>query len=116
MPITSSMIAADKIVVPTLPFSFPISFNVSTVIPTLVAVRITPTKTASRRIVESLKAEKPPKKGTATRNPNPIGTMTPPKAIKVADKPECFNSCVSVSKPAENKINTTPISAMASKN
>ena len=46
MPITSSIIAALRIVVPTFPFSLPISFNDSTVMLTEVAVRITPMNTA----------------------------------------------------------------------
>ena len=46
IPITSSIIAALKIVVPTFPFSFPISFSDSTVILTEVAVKIVPTNTA----------------------------------------------------------------------
>ena len=51
MPITSSMIAAERMVVPTLPLSLPISLSVSTVIPTLVAARMTPTNTASKSTV-----------------------------------------------------------------
>ena len=43
---TSSMIAALKIVVPTFVFSFPISFREETVMLTLVAVMIVPIKTA----------------------------------------------------------------------
>ncbi len=46
MPITSSIMAALKIVVPTFPFNFPISFRDSTVMLTDVAVRIVPTNTA----------------------------------------------------------------------
>ena len=53
-PITSSIIAALIIIVPTLVCNFPSSRKTSTVIPTLVAVIITPTKSqeyipASRR-------------------------------------------------------------------
>lgn len=46
MPMMSSMIAALRMVVPTLPFNFPISFSDSTVMLTEVAVRMVPTKTA----------------------------------------------------------------------
>ena len=116
MPMTSSIMAADRMVVPTLPLSFPISLSVSTVIPTLVAARMTPTNTASKRIAESDSAEKPPRKGTAIRNPSPIGTMTPPHAMSVAVSPERFSSPTSVSRPAEKSMRTTPISAIPSRN
>ena len=43
---TSSMMAALRIVVPTFPFSFPISFRDCTVMLTLVAVMMTPVNTA----------------------------------------------------------------------
>ena len=46
IPIISSIIAALKIVVPTLPFNFPNSLRVCTVILTEVAVIITPINTA----------------------------------------------------------------------
>ena len=46
MPMTSSMMAALRMVVPTLPFSFPISFRDCTVMLTLVAVMMTPMNTA----------------------------------------------------------------------
>ena len=46
MPITSSMIAALKMVVPTFPCSLPISFRDCTVMLTLVAVMMTPVNTA----------------------------------------------------------------------
>ena len=113
MPITSSMIAADRITVPTLPLSLPISFSVSTVMPTLVAARITPINTASSiSVLSAASAENPPKKGTASKNPPATGTSTPPNAMSVAFSPERLSSLTSVSKPAENRISTTPISAM----
>ena len=46
IPITSSMIAALTIVVPTVPFNLPISLRDWTVMLTLVAVIITPINTA----------------------------------------------------------------------
>ena len=46
IPITSSIIAALRIAVPTFVFSFPSSRMVSTVMPTLVAARIQPTNSA----------------------------------------------------------------------
>ena len=46
IPKISSIIAAPKIALPEAVFNLPISCNVSTVILTDVAVRITPTKTA----------------------------------------------------------------------
>ena len=48
MPITSSIIAALSIVVPSSVLSLPSSFRVSTVMLTLVAVMITPINTAVR--------------------------------------------------------------------
>ena len=113
MPITSSIIAADKITVPTLPLSLPISFSVSTVMPTLVAAKITPINTASSiSVLSAASAEKPPRNGTASKNPPTTGTRTPPNAMRVAFSPERFSSFTSVSSPAENRISTTPISAM----
>ena len=50
MPITSSMMAADSMVVPTAPFNLPSSLSVSTVMETLVAVMITPTNTQDRML------------------------------------------------------------------
>ena len=47
MPITSSIIAAERIVVATLPFRWPISLRAGTVILTGVAARIVPINTAS---------------------------------------------------------------------
>ena len=49
MPIMSSMMAAPRMAVPTLPLSRPISRRVSTVMETEVAVSTTPTKTALSR-------------------------------------------------------------------
>ena len=58
MPITSSMIAALRMVVPSSVFSLPSSLSVSTVIDTLVAVMITPINTAVKNCGEPI-AEKP---------------------------------------------------------
>ena len=58
MPITSSIIAALKITVPTLPFSRPSSRSTSTVMPTEVAVIMVPIKTPSINPLEPM-GEKP---------------------------------------------------------
>ena len=52
MPSTSSMIAALRMVVPTLPLSLPISRRVSTVMLTEVAVMMVPMNTASKKASE----------------------------------------------------------------
>ena len=52
IPITSSMIAALRIVVPSSVLSLPISFRASTVMLTLVAVIITPMNTAVKNFSE----------------------------------------------------------------
>ena len=113
IPITSSIIAAERIMVPTFPLSLPISLSVSTVMPTLVAASMTPMKTASSiKDLSAESAENPPRKGTATKKPPTMGTITPPKAISVANSPERLSSLISVSRPAEKRIMTTPISAI----
>ena len=58
MPMISSIIAALKITVPTLPFSRPSSRSTSTVMPTEVAVIMVPIKTPSINPLEPM-GEKP---------------------------------------------------------
>lgn len=89
--------------VPTSLFNFPSSFSVSTVMPTLVAVRMTPTKNASIHC--------PGRKINPTPNPSASGSKTPPMAMRNAFSPVRRISFRSVSSPAENMTSTTPISA-----
>ena len=109
IPSTSSMIAALRIVVPTLVFSFPSSRSVSTVIPTLVAARIHPTRSAFMSLSCSLSVPIPPINRPVTSVPRAIGTITPIVATIVAAKPLFLSSFVSVSSPLEKRIKTTPI-------
>ena len=46
------------------------------------------------------------------KNPNPIGTITPKIVITIAERPVALICFISVSRPAENIINITPISAI----
>ena len=108
MPKTSSMIAADTIIVPTLVCSLPSSLNTSTVMPTLVAVIITPIKSQVKKPNER-------KNKNPTNVPSPSGTSTPPSAIKKAFAPVLLISSSLVSKPAVNITNITPTSAKARK-
>ena len=105
-PSTSSMIAAESTMVPTLLFSLPSSRRVSTVIPTLVAVMMTPMKRQPKRFSV-------PKKSTAMPNPIPRGSNTPPSAMRKETSPVFFRSLRSVSSPAVNMTNITPTSAKA---
>ena len=59
MPMMSSRIAAESMVVPAFVLSLPISRRVSTVIETLVAVRITPTNTFRSMMSVSIPTKPP---------------------------------------------------------
>ena len=117
IPRMSSMIAAPRIALPVCVFSFPSSFNVSTVMLTEVAVNTTPinmfcSKTlhdASDSIIPGLL------KNQAAKKPPAIGRKTPQKAITTAAFPLFFNSLISVSSPALNIRTITPSSATVAK-
>ena len=113
MPRTSSIIAAPRIALPEWVLSLPISFRVSTVIETEVAVRMTP----MNRFCRYNGADRPELiipgrlKYFATKYPPISGTMTPIKAMTKDAFPVRFNSWTSVSSPAVNISTMTPISA-----
>ena len=113
MPRISSIIAAPRIALPERVFSFPSSFNVSTVILTDVAVRITPINTfCKNRLQLASESITPGRLNTlATANPPISGTITPISAITNAFFPLFFSSSISVSNPAQNISTITPISA-----
>ena len=94
---------------PTLVFNLPSSRSVSTVIPTLVAARIHPTRRAFMRFSCSLSIPIPPMKKPVTSVPSAIGTITPIVATIVAAKPLFLSSLVSVSSPLEKRMRITPI-------
>ena len=52
---------------------------------------------------------KPPLHNVATKNPNPIGTITPAIVIITAGPPTDLICFKSVSKPAEKRIKIAPI-------
>ena len=110
--------AAPKIALPEWVFNLPISFKVSTVMLTEVAVSITPINAfwsttlheASESITPGLL------KKYATANPPIIGMITPQSAITNAAFPLFFSSLISVSSPAQNISTITPSSATLLKN
>jgi len=99
MPITSSMTAAPRMVMPSLVRSFFNSSNVWALIETLVAVRMVPTNTASLVGMP-----------TSTPNPQPPrnGRITPPVAEESAGMPTRRMAPRSVSRPAMNMRRITP--------
>ena len=106
-PITSSISAAARMVLPTLELSLPISLRVSTVMETEVAVRMVPMKMCCRiRLGPASSGEnrKP------SRAPSPRGTSTPISATRKPDFPAFFSSWMSVVIPALNMMTMTPIS------
>ena len=107
MPKISSMTAAPKMVLATFVFSLPSSFKVSTVMLTLVAVRITPMNICCRML-------SPAPKIAAMPHPISRGTMTPMVATMVEETPTFFKSLILVSKPAVNINTITPISEILS--
>ena len=112
------MTAAPRIAFPAAEFNLPSSFNVSTVILTDVAVRITPMNTFCNTIlVLTFDSIIPGRlKNHAVAKPPANGTNTPITAIIVAAFPHFFNSFTSVSMPAQNIRITTPTSAVCVKN
>ena len=103
MPMMSSSTAAVTIVAPTLPCSLPSSRSTDTVMPTDVAVRMTPKN--------SLCLNSSPGIINDTPSPAASGTITPREVIKRDAAPLRLSSLKFVSSPAENMIMTTPISA-----
>ena len=104
IPKTSSITAAAKIAFPLSVFIAPISFKVSTVIPTEVAVKITPKNKFS------IQASGPTLYIMPIAYPIARGTKTPNTAITNAFKPAFFRSVILVSRPAPNIKTITPIS------
>ena len=105
MPNTSSMMAAPRMALPERVESRPISFRVSTVILTEVAVSTTPINTFWR------KASGPRLKAAARAKPPARGTSTPMRAMTKAAFPDRLSSPRSVSSPALNMSTMTPSSA-----
>ena len=103
----SSIIAAPNIAFPALVFNFPISFKVSTVILTEVAVNIIPMNTFCNMALTSF----PLLNILAIKNPPTRGIITPSTAIINDALPVFFNWLISVSKPAVNISTITPNSA-----
>ena len=118
IPRISSMIAAPRIALPERVLSFPSSFNVSTVILTEVAVRITPIKIFCRKILADASDSIIPGRLNkyAVANPPASGTSTPQSAIIKDAFPHALSSLISVSIPAQNIRTTTPISATDCRN
>ncbi len=114
MPITSSIIAAEIIVVPSLVLILPSSFKTETVMATLVAVSMVPIKIPRKSLVWSEKPRPILPKGRDIKNPSKSGTATPEVAIKTAASPVLLSSFKLVSSPVENISNSTPIFAKIS--
>ena len=104
IPKTSSITAAARIVLPLCVFIAPISLSVSTVMPTDVAVKMTPINKFSNQ------ASGPTLYMLPTRKPIASGTRTPNRAIHNAFNPAFFRSVMLVSSPASNISTMTPIS------
>ncbi len=83
--------------------------------PTLVAASITPTNRAFINFAWSPRVYRPPINIAALKVPSAIGTSTPTVAIAVAAAPLFFRALISVSRPLENRIKITPISANVSR-
>ncbi len=111
MPMTSSIIAALIIVVPSSPLSLPRSLSACTVMDTLVAVIMTPMNTFLRN--SSVPGSPKPWKSPESTKPPIRGTSTPQLAIRSALKPTFTSSRRFVPRPAENMRRMTPISAMS---
>ena len=107
-PSTSSINAAAKMVLPTFVSSLPISFSVSTVMLTEVAVKIVPTNTFSSIPLLSMSPAAAAPHASAA--PITSGTSTPSSATQKPAFPLCFNSLMSVPIPAENIRTMTPSS------
>ena len=105
-PSTSSIRAAARMVLPTFVSSLPISFRVSTVMLTEVAVRIVPTNTFSSIPLLSIKPAAAAPHARAV--PMSRGTITPSRATQKPALPLCFSSLMSVPIPAENISTMTP--------
>ena len=84
------MRAAARMVLPALVSSFPISFRVSTVMLTEVAVRTVPTNTFSRKLLLSIIPVLAAPQARAVPMAN--GTSTPSRATKKPAFPLCLSS------------------------
>ena len=109
MPRISSISAAPKMALPDRVESLPISFKVSTVMLTDVAVNTTPINTFCKKVSGS------GLKNAARKYPPKRGTTTPKQAMTKDALPDFFSSAISVSKPAVNINTMTPISAIWSR-
>lgn len=105
-PSTSSIRAAARMVLPTLVSSLPISFSVSTVMLTEVAVRMVPMNTSSKNPLVSIMPVR--SANIASPVPRTSGTITPSRATRKPALPLCFSSWISVPMPAENISTITP--------
>ena len=105
MPITSSITAAETMVVPSFVFILPSSLSTDTVIATLVAVSIVPMNT-QRKMFAVPRPMLP--KGRLITRPSTKGTATPAQAISTLARPVFLRSLMFVSSPAENIIKITP--------
>ena len=113
-PSTSSIRAAARMVLPTLVSSRPISFRVSTVMLTEVAVRMVPRNTSSSSVAPGSQPTCPAIQPKAV--PMAWGTSTPHRATKNPDFPASFKSRRLVPIPAVNRITITPSSLSWDKN
>ena len=104
------MIAAARMVLPTLVCSLPSSCSVSTVMLTEVAVKMVPIKMFCSNRLPSV-AKSPRLKINASSVPITIGASTPINATIKPDLPERPKSRKLVPIPAENIITITPSSA-----
>ena len=109
MPITSSMIAAETIVVPSFVLILPSSLSTETVIATLVAVSMVPMKILRKMPAVSCTPSPTPPKGIEMTKPRIRGIITPASATKTATSPVDLSSLRFVSRPVENIRSNTPI-------
>lgn len=111
MPKISSMMAAPKMALPARVLSLPISFKVSTVMLTDVAVRMTPINIFCKKTLALASEEREASlKQWARAKPPSRGTMTPIRAMIKEAFPVRFSSAMSVSSPAVNISTITPTS------
>ena len=106
IPNTSSTTAAARIITPSIESNLLISPRTRAVIPTEVAVRIAPTKSAGMASSIELNVAYPNHK--VTNAPSANGNITPPSATAVAGRINRMNCLRSVSKPASNRSRTAP--------
>ena len=106
MPSTSSMMAAPRMVLPTLVDNLPSSRRVSTEMLTDVAVRMTPMNAFCQKF------SAPRSKSQAAPKPMTSGAITPMAATSREARPERFSPSMSVPRPALNMMMMTPSSAI----